>query len=368
MKITKAKRSHTCIPENSEELIRLRNGKWEHYFEEKKETIYFRQKKHQIRSGLTFTPYANPTKCNAHCRFCSEELQRQHQSNMTATRLIDDYDQYFRALSEMLNDLAPAKHIGLSLSGLEATSDPAWLLRLLEVLAASKVTFDEKVLYTNATGLCTHPALIDALQKAAISRIEVSRCHYDEVVNQKIMYFNRNEPVYRNEAYENLIKKVLNKLEVKNSCMLTQIGINSVEEIEHYLAWAASLGIKTVVFRELSRLDETYLNNNTKLWVEKNRVRIDGLLSKIMGNLEQQRPGWQYRFSQSGYYYYSEHFSYKNSVNVALETSSYNELLSRNKSGIAQKLVFHSNGNLCGDWNPDNEVIANYYGSSAQSY
>jgi len=31
-----------------------------------------------------------------------------------------------------------------------------------------------------------------------------------------------------------------------------------------------------------------------------------------------------------------------------------------NQTGIIQKMVFHSNGNLCGDWNPNSNIIGHF--------
>jgi hypothetical protein len=70
---------------------------------------------------------------------------------------------------------------------------------------------------------------------------------------------------------------------------------------------------------------------------------------------------WTYEQSKVGYYYYNEQYKYKNEIDVIFETSSYNELISRNKTNAIQKLVFHSNGNLCGDWDPNNYVLNNYF-------
>lgn len=363
MKITKTLRNHNVVPENPQELIELRSGKWKIYNEDEIETITVNGNTFKIRSGLTFTPFANPTRCNAHCRFCSEELQRKHQKNLTSKLIINNYDEYFNGLADALKDISSLKNIGLSLSGLEATSEPMWLLRLLNLLNQETdiPIFNEKVLYTNASGLYKHPDLVLALKETGFDRLEISRCHYDEEKNQKIMYFNRNEPVYKNPAYEEVIQKALKYVFVKNSCILTQIGINSISEVETYLDWAMSLGVKQVVFREMSRLDNSYIDNKTKLWAENNRVEVEDLLKSIMTNLGEQRKHWDYQFSNAGYYYYNECFQYKNEVQVILESSSYNELLSRNKSDVIQKLVFHSNGNLCGDWNPDSHVIANYF-------
>lgn len=362
MQIQTNLRNHSLLPENAIDLSRIRTSKWDVPTHNNVESVFLSGKEVSVRSGLTFTPYANPTRCNAHCRFCSEELQRRGQKYLTAQNVITDYDRYFDALSTVFDEIAKIQRIGLSLSGLEATSDPEWLLRLLDMLSAdSSPNFDEKVLYTNSSGLYTNPELIPALQAAGFDRLEISRCHFDETINQKVMYINRNQPVYRNEAYESLIKQILPHVHVKNSCILTQTGIHSIHEVETYLDWAMSLGVKQVVFRELSRLDDSYLPNRTKLWIDRNRVAIDDVFSEVMPTFGNQRKSWQYKNSRSGYYYYNEVFTYRNNIEVILETSSYNALMSQNASGIIQKLVFHSNGNLCGDWDPESLVLGNYF-------
>ena len=35
-------------------------------------------------------------------------------------------------------------------------------------------------------------------------------------------------------------------------------------------------------------------------------------------------------------------------------------LINANKTNIIQKMVFHSNGNLTGDWDSNSQVIANF--------
>lgn len=248
--------------------------------------------------------------------------------------------------------------MGLSLSGLEATAEPRWLLGLLEAIA--DFPFDEKVLYTNGSGLIKHPHLVEALEKAAFDRIELSRCHHDQATNQRVMYINRNEPVWENAHYEDLVRSLRGRLFVKNSCILTQPGIHTLEGMEAYLDWAASLGVREVVFRELSRLDDSYLRNRTAQWVEANRVPIEPLLAELSPSRSGTRACWRYLSSTLGYYYYNEHFLYRGQTEVIIETSSYPALRAANEQGTVQKLVFHSNGNLCGDWDPEAFVVGRF--------
>lgn len=362
MEIVTTLRNLRLSPETDAQLDGLRHRKWQLYTPPSPVEMRILGQDHAFRPGLTLTPFANAVACNAHCRFCSEELQRHGTHRLTAQQLIGDYDVYFEGLRQALLSLRGLP-VGLSLSGLEATAEPRWLLRLLDLLAdiAPEFAFDEKVLYTNGTGLYKHPALVTALEQAAFDRIELSRCHPDHDTNQKVMYINRNEPVWENPAYEELVRGLQGRLFVKNSCILTQPGVHTVEGMEAYLDWAADLGVKEVVFRELSRLDETYLPNATAKWVERNRVAIDPLLQAIAPSRSGTRAGWRYLSSTLGYYYYNEHFLYRGKTEVIIETSSYPALMAANAAGTVQKLVFHSNGNLCGDWDPDAHVIGKFF-------
>lgn len=362
MEIISTLRNARLHPENDTQLADLRARKWALYSPPAAMQIAVQGHVHPFRPGLTLTPFANAVACNAHCRFCSEELQRVGNHRLTAQQLIGDYDVYFEGLRQALLALSDLP-IGLSLSGLEATAEPRWLLQLLDLIADIRphFQFDEKVLYTNGTGLYKHPALVPALQQAAFDRIELSRCHHDQATNQRIMYINRNEPVWENAAYEDLVRSLQGRLFVKNSCILTQPGVHTLADMEAYLDWAADLGVKEVVFRELSRLDDSYLRNAPAKWVEQNRVPIEPLLEELAPSRSGTRAGWRYLSSTLGYYYYNEHFLYRGKTEVIIETSSYTALQQANAEGTIQKLVFHSNGNLCGDWDPDAHVVGRFF-------
>lgn len=354
-------RNNTVKATNNKELTFLRKEKWNLYTPLESVDHSFQGYSVKLRPGLTFTPFANAVKCNAHCTFCSEDLIRNDGHIPTAQLLIKDYESYFYGLKEILASLKGLR-IGLSLSGLEATAEPRWLIQLLQLLHVMEpvFSFDEKVLYTNGTGLVTHPEIIDELEKANFDRIELSRCHYHEKNNQEIMRFNRNQPVWKNENYESLFQHSYLKNKIKNSCILTNTGVNNIDEVERYLDWASDLGVSTVVFREMSRLDHTYRFNVTSQWIEENRIEIDSIMQIIASSYSEIRKGWSYESSTIGYYYYNEHYRWKNKVEVIMETSSYPALVKANTSGIVQKLIYHSNGNLTGDWDANNFVLGNY--------
>jgi uncharacterized Fe-S cluster-containing radical SAM superfamily protein len=341
------------------ELQQFRSQKWQLYTPVSSRLWSFEGKKYLLRPGLTFTPFANAVTCNAHCAFCSEELSRGNYHQLTAKQLIGNYPLYFSRLQEVLTTLAGFP-LGLSVSGLEPTANKGWLVSLLDtILLAEKagVIFDEKVLYTNGSGLTTHLELIQVLVHSGFDRIELSRCHFDETINQQIMRFNRNQAIWRNTAFEKLISNLAHRVHLKVSCILTQTGVGTVANLEKYLQWMAALGVREVVFREMSRLNDSYQLNTFSEWIEKNRVAIEPLLGEVVPVLSQPGAGWQYLYSTFGYYYYNEHFRWNDSVEVIFETSSYQVLQAANTSGVIQKLVFHSNGNLTGDWDPNAKIV-----------
>ncbi|MEL6348187.1 MAG: hypothetical protein AAFV53_34075 [Myxococcota bacterium] len=313
-----------------------------------------------LRPGLTFTPYANPTPCNAHCAFCSEELLRRDGDRLTAKTPIGDHDRYFDGLRRAWAELSGFP-MGLSLSGLEATSDPAWMLRLLAMVQDHPGLFPSQVLYTNGSGLLTHPELIDALAKTRFDRIELSRCHFDANRNQQIMRFNRNEPVHTASGFDALLSRLNGRVAVKLSCILNRMGVQDIDGVEAYIDHAVDAGVNTIVFRELSQLGDAYHLNRETDWIAANRVSVRALMEQIQPDPGPLRPGWAFVGATSGYYYYNEIYE-RQGVQIILEVSSYVAHRAIQQTGILQKLVFHSTGDLCGDWVPNALRIGNYFG------
>ena len=336
-----------------------RQGRWQTYTPAQPITRVLSGRPWRLRPGLTFTPYANPTPCNAHCAFCSEELLRTDGTRLTAKTTIADLDRYFAGLDRVWQELAGFE-MGLSLSGLEATSSPPWMLRLLDLVASHDALFPEKVLYSNGTGLCTHPPLVDAMQAVGFDRVELSRCHFDADTNQRIMRFNRSEPVRQQAVFEALVRSLHDRVAVKLSCILTRSGLSTLSELERYIDWAAGLGVKQIVFRELSQLGDSYFPNRFTAWIDDNRVDVRALMARILPEGGPCRPAWEFIGATSGYYYYNEVYR-RSGVTVRLEVSSYTAHHDSQQTGVLQKLVFHSTGDLCGDWVPDALHIGNYY-------
>lgn len=312
-----------------------------------------------LRPGLTFTPYANPTRCNAHCSFCSEELARLDATRLSAHTTITDYDRYFAALDRAWGELRGFE-MGLSLSGLEATSEPEWFLRLLSLLTAHSALFAERVLYTNGSGLATDERLVPALARAPFDRVELSRAHFDEKVNLRIMRFDLGQPIRGAEVFRETVRRVQRQgVPVKLVCILNTQGVSTIDHVERYLDEADTLGVEQIVFRELSVLGDIYRENRETRWIAAHRAPVRALMDALLDDQGRTRAGWTLEGVTSGYYYYNERYRYGR-LQVTLEGSSYVAHRDAVESGVLQKLVFHSTRELCGDWVPNAQVIGCY--------
>jgi MoaA/NifB/PqqE/SkfB family radical SAM enzyme len=315
-----------------------------------------------LRPGLTFTPYANPTPCNAHCAFCSEELLRLDATRLSAKTPIGDRPSYFAALDAALTELAGFE-MGLSLSGLEATSDPEWLLQLLALVKRHDALFPERVLYTNGSGLHADARLIPALVDARFTRIELSRCHFDEQVNHRVMRFERDVEIRARGAFEETVRRVLAAgLDLKLVCILNRQAVATLDDVERYLDDASALGVQRVVFRSLSELGTLYRENRETRWIAQQRVSVRELMDQVLPEGGVACAGWTFEGVTSGYYYYNEVYR-RGGVEVVLEGASYVAHHDEVQAGVVQKLVFHSTGELCGDWVPNAQVLAKYDGA-----
>lgn len=258
-----------------------------------------------VAHGVTLTPYANTQRCTAHCHYCSEELKRLHEPrpNAHVKNLIGDQDLYFSQLAECFAWLeAAGVRVGLSLSGLEATADSAWLRRLLRLADDHSPLFTERVLYSNGTGLLTEPELA-----AGLDRVEIHRDHRVEETNQKLMRLERRVAVRANDQFARMVAQITPLVKDGNTvnvCILSREGVGTLEAARAHAAWARDVGFRGVIFRELSRISpadfELDGGDRTAQWVETNRVPLDDILREL-SNCEPDR-------ISVGYYYYNEIF------------------------------------------------------------
>lgn len=316
----------------------------------------FLNQEHHVALPVTFTPFASVEPCTARCTFCSETLIYKHSTQLSAN--LRPGTQYMDQLAQALAYVREVP-VGVSLSGLEATSQPEWLLDVLDVLQDNQKQggiYDEKILYTNGTGLAPDRTdavrLLQRLRELNWSRLEMSRHSVDQKANDLIMRYRKNVSVQNNSVFEETVRRTQNYIPVKLVCIIQDGGVSDCEEMDAYLSWAHSLGVKEVVFRELSRLQGLYKENITATYVESRRVGIETLLNDVIYNSDFEKEEFV-----SGYYYWNAQFTWKKHVRVIFETSDYEKMKHLHDTDTIYKFVFHANGNLCADWDPNTKVL-----------
>ena len=310
---------------------------------------------HLFRQPLTFTPFAAAKPCSARCVFCSETLIPIGTRGLAAGRRPSPH--YFQGLGRALKALVGLP-LGLSLSGLEATDDATWLLRLLDQLddfAASGGIVRERVLYSNGAGLCretTGALLLPRLTRFGLDRVELSRHSFNPADNARIMRF-RPGPIADQAVFERTVVDCLKSVPVRLVCLIQRQGVDTVAKVMAYLDWAEQLGVTDVVFREYSRLGDLYEPNRTKRHIEANRVILEDLLGTLLDEDHLFEPV----SLESGYYFWNLRMSWRGRIRVTFETSDYRIMKARHDSAVVHKLVYHTNGSLCGDWDPNQQVL-----------
>lgn len=315
----------------------------------------------EFAQPLTFTPYAAATPCTARCRFCSETFVPRGEPTTSAA--LRPGPGYFTALARVLTELRTLP-MGLSLSGLEATSDPTWLSAVLATFAdhlRAGGCLDERVLYTNGSGFAdreTGEALVAALAAIDLTRVELSRHALGTAENDAIMRFRPGVAIRDRDTFTAVARRIAAAFPLRMVCVVQRGGVATPRDVARYAAWALALGAQEVVFRELARLDDTYRPTRSVRVVDDTRVPIESVLAfwrSDQGGAELRR--FDPECVVAGYYYWSLRFRDAAGRRIIFETSDYATMKQCHRSEVVHKLVFHPNGSLGADWSPFQRIL-----------
>ena len=186
-------------------------------------------RKWAVALPVTFTPFASAQPCSARCVFCSETLWPRDSQRLAAS--LRPAPRYHEGLAQALAALRGLP-LGLSLSGLESTDVPEWLLRVLDVLEAHERhpegRVEEKVLYSNAAGLSGETSgavLLPRLARFGLTRVEISRPFHEASRNDGIMRFRPGQPIARQEVFEETVRTARRHVPVRLVCIAQRSGV-----------------------------------------------------------------------------------------------------------------------------------------------
>lgn len=294
--------------------------------------------------------------CNADCKFCVAQLRYENRSKIYQKAKIEDDEEYFRRLEEVLAIIAPL-NVSVSLTGGEPTISPR-IFRILELL--DKYHIRKRTITTNGSALLREvkgKKIIDYLIDAKLDHLNISKAHYDETINKSIMPYECGE-YCSNEDLSQIIPYALShNLRPRLSCILLKEGIHDLPGMIKYIEFYKKLGIDNIIFRELMDYDKKSMINQEKVeYCEKNKIRLNDV--------------WQHVDKDSrfvpeknilGYYYYVEIYNYKG-IAVCSESADLRVQKAEKDSNtdVVYEMVFHPNGNLNGSWVEDEDILLKY--------
>lgn len=151
---------------------------------------------------------------------------------------------------------------------------------LLRLVDACSIRFDKTVLITNGVQLArlddaAMTQRLSALQEAGLSVLAVSRHHFDEDANERLMRLKTGTP--------NLLgtwarrRSSLAGLQLRLVCVLQHGGIDSIQAVDDYVRWAVSHDVPEICFKELyvsTSQESVYYSHESNEWSRRHQVPL----------------------------------------------------------------------------------------------
>ncbi len=215
--------------------------------------------------SISFLPIARG--CQAACPFCFSEASAsadQRQARLDSTTIG--------------NWLLLAHERGAERAVITGGGEPTLLgdLALRSLVEACSGRFSKVVLITNGFALATayDPAeSLRGLRKAGLSVLAISRHHPDCGMNARLMNLDT-----RTEVLLAAHRRDRTDLRARLVCVLQRGGVETADDVERYVAWAADEGVDEVCFKELyvsTSLESVYHSGLANEWSARKQVSLD---------------------------------------------------------------------------------------------
>lgn len=294
--------------------------------------------------------------CNADCKFCVAELRFENRGQLYNKDKIIDDKEYLKRLEEVLIKVKPLNP-SISITG----GEPTRCKRLIDIIElVNKLGFRKRTITTNGSYLLhtvKGKTILQHLIDNGFSHLNISRTHFNDDINKKIMRFEPNCYCSNEDLAKIIPYSLENGLRPRMSCLLLKEGVSNIEDIINYLEFYRKLGVDNVIFRELMDFDKSNMINIEKTsYCNENKIR----LNDIWQDFDKEEALVPYK-NILGYYYYVEIYKYKNVICVS-ESADLNKLYAEKEKhkDIVYEMVFHPNGNLNGSWVDDEDILFKY--------
>ncbi len=297
-------------------------------------------------------------RCNAHCAFCVEELRPASRGVALARQRIalDDDVTWLGRLDRVLAEVGD--HVrSVSVTGGEPSRDPSLPAILRRVGGLRHL---RRTMTSNGSGLWLQREgrpVIEHVVHAGLDHLNLSRAHWDRDENARLMAMRGTVAEgggLDDDAFAAAIERAhAGGISVRLSCVLLREGVGSREAIERYLDFAAAVGVRHVIFRELMRHDpERALPGGVARYSDRERVAMRPLLARLDAE-----PAFRPKRQIVGYYYYVEVFETRwrgHPMSVTFEAADLGRIEARRRlePDLVHELIFHPSGELCSTWQP----------------
>ena len=306
-----------------------------------------------VYANANLSVYSAQT-CNARCAFCVEELRPASRGTaLGAQKTVEaDDGRYFEALERVLDVVQPALRPSVSVTGGEPSKDPR-LPRTLRVLAARGAR--KRTLTTNGSGLLDvreGKRVIDWIAETRVAHLNVSRAHVDQDRNARLMRYADGPTADDMRAIVRAARDAGTR--VRLSCVLVEGAVATLADAVAYLAFARSLGVDNVVFRQLMKTDaRTVADNFVVRFSGRKRVALRPLLDEVAADA-------RFAFTRRlhGYYYDVEVWRF-DGIDVVFEEADLARLEESKRAAprFVHELIFHPSARLASTWQPWDDVL-----------
>ena len=314
----------------------------------------FEGKERRVYTNANLSIFTNES-CNANCSFCVDQLRFENKGKTFVKSRIADDEEYFKRLEYVLKTLRPL-NTSISVTGGEPTKSRR-LIRILQLI--EKYGFRKRVITTNGSGLLDvydNKFVLQYIIDAHFDHLNISKTHFHEDTNAKLMLFDNS--YFTNEQMEYVVRRAIKAgVRPRLSCLLLKEGIHDVEGITKYLDFYGNMGVDNIIFRETMDYDESAMRNRAKMdFLRRNKIYLDDVWEEM-----EQDPRFAPLKQVLGYYYYVEIYKYKR-IDVCMESANL-RAIDQQKSKAPDtvfEMIFHPNGNLCGSWVEDEDILMRY--------
>lgn len=294
--------------------------------------------------------------CNANCKFCVAQLRYENRKRLYRKEHIDDDAEYFRRLYRVLSlvrELDPS----ISITG----GEPSISRRLPRILSMiDELGFRKRTITTNGSGLFLqygNERIAELLIRHRFDHLNISRCAPCEELNRRIMDYEAKGLYFSNRDLKHLLELLGGAPpKIRLSCLLLKESVRGLSELKEYVDYYSALGVDHFIFRQLMQYDHLAVNLEKIRYCEENTVDLNEIWEAMESD-----SAFVPHLNLLGYYYYVEIYRYRNAIVAGEAADLRQQYLEKSKHpDTVYEMVFHTNGNLCGSWIPEEDILDPY--------